>query len=146
MSPRFGGDARRALTRQSRRLRAWVGCDIELWLVDDTSMTELCEAHLGKRKTTDVLSFSPDAPLPGLHDPASGQIAINLDALVRQAPGVDERSRLAEASSLLIHGAAHLAGHDHATRTEARAMLRLEVRLARRLGATWLPRPYGRLL
>lgn len=139
------GDLRRALVRRTRRLEQWLRLPIEVSLVDDDRMRTLCQTHLGEDKTTDVLSFSPEAPPPGFEDEDddAGQIAINVDAVIRQAPRHDRWAWLDEASSLLVHGAAHLLGHDHDTRSRARAMLRLERRLARRLGLVWLPRPYG---
>ena len=138
---RLSGAVRRTLIRRARRLARWVGVPIELLVVDDTAMAELNALHRGEPKPTDVLSFAPDiADDLGLVLP--GQIAINWDAVARQAPRADVWAQLDEASSLLVHGAAHLAGHDHHGRGPARAMLAFERRLARRLGLTWLPRPY----
>lgn len=137
------GDHGRALGRRTRRLARLLRIPIELSIVDDAAMTRLCLTHLGKNKTTDVLSFEPEAPLPGIVMLTPGQIVLNDDAILRQAPRTDAAACLEEASSLLVHGAAHLVGHDHATRQQARAMFQLERRLARRLGLSWLPRPYG---
>lgn len=142
MNP-IDGDLRRTLARQSRRLEHWIKVPIELTIVDDVVMRTLCRAHLGADKTTDVLSFGPEPPPPGIEAPVSGQIAINAQAVTRQSPRPDRWGWQDEASSLLVHGAAHLAGHDHGSRGEARAMFSLERRLARRLGLQWLPRPYG---
>lgn len=139
---RLPGDVRRALVRRARRLSRWIAVPIELLIVDDAAMTELNARHRGEAKTTDVLSFAPEVA-SDLHLVLPGQIAISWDAVRRQAPRIDVWAHLDEASSLLVHGAAHLAGHDHHGRGEARAMLALERRLARRLGLTWLPRPYG---
>ena len=143
--PAVDGDLRRTLVRRTRRLERWLRLPIQVSLVDDERMRALCVAHLGQDKTTDVLSFSAEASLPGFEDDDDdpGQIAINVDAVARQATRADRWAWLDEASSLLVHGAAHLLGHDHDTRARARAMLRLERRLARRLGLLWLPRPYG---
>ena len=139
---RLSGDVRRTLIRRARRLARWIGVPIELLVVDDAAMTELNATHRGQVGPTDVLSFAPDVAVD-LNLLLPGQIAINWDAVVRQAPRGDVWAQVDEASSLLVHGAAHLAGHDHHGRSDARAMLALERRLARRLGLTWLPRPYG---
>ncbi len=68
-------------------------------------------------KATDVLSF-----------PSTGDIAVSLQALLRQA---EEDNLLAEAylGWLVIHGVLHLCGFDHRTAAEAAAMHALEKRL-----------------
>ena len=52
-------------------------------------------------------------------------------------------SLLDEATQLVVHGLAHLAGHDHARRHEARRMLRAERRAARSASVAPPLRPYG---
>ncbi len=141
----FGGDARRALVRVARRAATRLGfshAEIEglgLRIVGDATMIELCRQHLGDAHVTDVLSF------PALEDPFSasaGDIAIDWQQVVRQAPG-GPLAWAAEGAQLLVHGLAHLAGHDHDRADAARAMLRAE-ELAARAAALPVPRrPYG---
>lgn len=106
-------------------------------IVGDTTMIELHRRHLGTAKPTDVLSFESEDP------EHPGDIAIDWDQVRRQAIVKVEAGLCDEAEQLVIHGLAHLVGHDHARRADARRMLRAE-RAAARSAAVVAPlRPYG---
>jgi probable rRNA maturation factor len=121
-----------ALERRTRRAATQLRIDPErmhglgLRLVDDAEMARLHETYMGESGPTDVLSFTPaefgDAEL-------LGDIAIDWDAVERQASGPSPRARLDEATVLLVHGLAHLLGHDHRRRDEGRRMHRVEQRV-----------------
>jgi probable rRNA maturation factor len=92
---------------------------------------------------TDVLSFPP-VELPNTFDrPAAGDIAIDWDQVIRQSPRPDIAAWTEEAAQLVVHGLAHLAGHDHDSRARARKMLRAEIRAARTARTTAPRRPYS---
>lgn len=113
---------------------------LSLRIVDDAEMSALHERFMGEAGPTDVLSFpagDPDAWL-------LGDIAIDWQAIARQAAGPLESQRLHEATVLCVHGLAHLLGHDHGTAEEGRRMHRLEARLLRGIGVSDVPRPYAR--
>ena len=136
-----------ALERSVRRvLRGAAGprATVELRVCDDTAMAELHASTFGERHPTDVLSFpaGPARPGPGPSSASLGAIVINWDAVTRQAPRRDGTGLLEEAASLCVHSIAHLLGHDHARRSEARRMLAAERRLGRFIGLH-LRRPYG---
>jgi len=82
--------------------------EVELLLVDATTMQALNHEHRGIDKSTDVLSFPiedfPHAPL--------GSIVINYELAQEKA---DEfgHSREDEITLLFIHGLLHLLGYDH---------------------------------
>ena len=121
------------------------GAMLGVRLVDDAAMIELHRRHLGTAVPTDVLSFPP-LELPTFDDDArtaAGDVAIDWDQVLRQAPWPSVEAWTEEAAQLLVHGLAHLAGHDHDTRARARKMLRAEIRAARtaRIGAP--RRPYA---
>jgi len=141
---------RRALERRVRRAARAMGCTREqlqgltLRVVDDPTMRVLKAEHFGLDEATDVLSFPAGEPLPG-EDPEEapfGELVLNLDAVRRQAARPGPAGWLDEATQLLVHGLAHLLGHDHDQRARARRMLARERRGCRALG---LPcdRPYG---
>jgi probable rRNA maturation factor len=108
-----------------------------LRLVDDAEMAKLHEQYMGEPGPTDVLSFAADDEL-GL-----GDIAIDWDAVARQAAAPTQQAQLDEATVLLVHGLAHLLGHDHRDRSEGRAMHRLERRVLAYLRVPDPPRPYA---
>ncbi|MCA9659703.1 MAG: rRNA maturation RNase YbeY [Myxococcales bacterium] len=132
-------------------------------IVDDPTIARLNREHMGKRGPTDVLSFPSAAPgfiadfgvdadAEDAEDegegaappaPALGDVVIAWPAIVRQAAGFDAQALVAEATVLAIHGLAHLLGHDHAERSEGRAMHRVELRALAAAGVADIPRPYG---
>jgi len=114
---------------------------VTLRLCQDAEMAELHRQHMGLAGPTDVLSF-PAMAMPGDSTEHLGDIVIDWDAVLRQAPP-SASGRRAEVLSLGVHGLVHLLGHDHATRRDGRRMLRLEQRAARVLGLGRLDRPYG---
>jgi probable rRNA maturation factor len=134
-----------ALERRTRRAAQQLRIEPEqlrglgLRLVDDAEMARLHETYMGESGPTDVLSFTPadfgDADL-------LGDIAIDWDAVERQAAGPSPRARLDEATVLMVHGLAHLLGHDHRRRDEGRRMHRVEHRVLASLRVTDPPRIY----
>ena len=106
-------------------------------IVGDTAMIELHRRHLGTARPTDVLSFESDYP------DHPGDIAIDWDQVRRQALANSAAGLCVEAEQLVIHGIAHLVGHDHGRRADARRMLRAERAAARSAAAQWPARPYG---
>jgi probable rRNA maturation factor len=109
-------------------------------------MRRLNREHRGKDRTTDVLSFPLYEPFavpkrPSRHAPELliGDIIISLDVAVRQAAEYDATLQ-AEVERLLVHGLAHLLGHNHEVPRERARMIRAEKRLAAAIGLRW---PYG---
>lgn len=134
----FRRELGRRLQRAAKRMGDVRGqlATLAVRIVGDDEMTTLHEQYYGEPGTTDVLSFSADVP------GELGDIALGWPAVCAQA---SERalSRLDSAIVLAVHGVAHLLGHDHRTRREARPMLRAEARGLRAIGITDLSRPYG---
>lgn len=116
----------------------WASLSVRI--VDDAEMSALHVRFMGEPGPTDVLSFPAGDPEAWL----LGDIALDWEAIARQAAGPHEAQRLHEATVLCVHGLAHLLGHDHATAEEGRRMHRLEARLLRQLGVPDVPRPYAR--
>ncbi|MEK6676781.1 MAG: rRNA maturation RNase YbeY [Planctomycetota bacterium] len=98
-----------ALSRH-RILRA----NLHIVLVKDQAMRQLHGRYLGKRSTTDVLTF--DATEPN-HRPQTkrrtveGDIVVNVDAARREAKKRDHRLQ-AEMALYVVHGTLHLLGFD----------------------------------
>lgn len=102
---------------------------IGLLLADDRAVKALNARHRGRVKPTNVLSF----PAPG-----GGEIALAF-GVVRREARASGRKVAAHLAHLVVHGALHLAGHDHEAAGEARRMERAEARALRRIG---LPNPW----
>ena len=115
------------------RLAAWVLADekapagqLDLHLVDRTTMRELNDAHLQSDEATDVLAFPLD---PDEFDPFGagdrpallGDVVICPAVAFEQAPG-HTGSFAAEMALLTIHGTLHVLGHDHGETKERLAM------------------------
>jgi probable rRNA maturation factor len=145
-----------ALERRARRAATQLRIDPErlrglgLRIVDDAEMAKLHEAYMGESGPTDVLSFTPAELSSRPGDRAEfgevellGDIAIDWDAVVRQASGPSLRAQLDEATVLLVHGLAHLLGHDHRRRDEGRRMHRVERRVLASLRVADPPRVYA---
>ena len=119
---------------------------LSLTFVGDAAMRRLNREHRAKDRTTDVLSFPmyepfavPRTPQSGEPELLLGDVIISVDAAVRQALDYDA-SLDDEIERLLVHGIAHLLGHDHEEPRERARMVRLEKRLAAAIGLAW---PYA---
>ena len=119
---------------------------ISLFLTDDETIRQLNREYRGLDQVTDVLSFSlihqghwegedgpyigpddfwPDFVLPPNELPPLGEVIISYPQTRRQAEASD-RSTERELALLIVHGALHLVGHDHAEPEETAAMRALE--------------------
>lgn len=117
---------------------------LSIRVVGDAEMGRFHLKYMNERGPTDVLSF-PAETVPGTpaEDRPLGDLIIDWMAVVRQAASPTPRGWQDEAIALCVHGLAHLLGHDHRERAEARAMFRLERRASRAAGLPTARRPYG---
>ena len=104
---------------------------ISVAFVGKRKISQLNERYLGHSGPTDVISFGMGRDAPGL--PAIGDIYIcpAVARLNARANGISEKREL---SRLVIHGALHVAGHEHPedeTRVESKMWKRQEQILAR---------------
>ena len=92
------------------------GGEIEMTvrITGDRELRRLNRTYLGIDAPTDVLSFAGS-------DGYLGDLAVSWPAVVRQAE-THGHSTDAEAALLCVHGLLHLAGWDHATPAQERAM------------------------
>lgn len=108
-------------------------------LADDDALARLNADYRGKDGPTNVLSFpafdAQSLPRDGGH---LGDIAIAVETVIAESLDA-EKSPLHHLAHMVVHGVAHLAGHDHVTDAEATAMEALEARALAKLGA---PNPY----
>lgn len=113
---------------------------LTLRITDDDEVAQLHETFMGLPGPTDVLSFPSE-----LDESSLGDLVIGWGFTVRQSAwrGQGPLAWQAEVIDLALHGLAHLLGHDHGTRQDAREMLRLERRLARRAAMPPPHRPYA---
>ena len=103
-------------------------------LADDRTVRRLSARDRGRNKPTNVLTYDP--PAPGL----PGQIVLALGVVRREAAAARRRPAH-HLAHLVLHGALHLAGHDHHHPGDARRMEMAEARLLHRLG---VPNPWRR--
>ncbi len=117
-------------------LRAARAADAEgaVVLAGDRAVRRLNARYRGRNKATNVLAFEPS--IPG----DAGSIVLALGVVRREAAAARRRvgHHLAH---LVVHGALHLRGHDHARAGEARRMEMAEARILRRLR---VPNPWKR--
>ena len=85
--------------------------DLRLIFTTDARMRTLNARWLGRRTTTDVLSFPFDGDGAGTLD---GEVYVNLDQARRQA-ATERLSERHEIARLVIHGVLHLLGYDDRT-------------------------------
>lgn len=124
------GDRLVVLARRFLRTLKLSNVELSLSLVDDAEMRQLNTLWRKKRSATDVLSF-PAGDMPGPGRKVLGDVVISMDTARRAAKTFD--SSLADELDLyLAHGVLHLLGHDHHTRSDARAMEALERKLLKR--------------
>ena len=136
----------RRIVRSAGALLAAIGrprATLSLTFVGDRAMRRINREHRAKDETTDVLSFPmyepfavPKKATAALPEIMLGDIIISVDVAVRQAAAYDARLD-AEIERLLVHGIAHLLGHDHEEPTQRRRMVREEKRLAAAIGLDW---------
>ncbi len=105
--------------------------ELSIALVDDAAIRELNGQYRGKRRPTDVLSFSlVEGEFADRRGKLLGDVVISVDTAARQARerrrGLDDTI-----AKLLVHGVLHLLGHDHEQDDEARRMLAEERRIWR---------------
>lgn len=135
VGPPAGTAARLDLVRLRRRgavlLRALGRAreELTLSLVDDVAIRSLNREYRGKRRATDVLSFSlVEGDHGGHRGGLLGDVVISVETAARQARA-RRRSLEETVTRLLIHGMLHVVGHDHERAEEARAMRAEERRL-----------------
>ncbi len=103
-------------------------------LADDRTVKRLNARHRGRNKPTNVLTYEP--PAPGM----PGEMILALGVVRREARAAGRRPRH-HLAHLVVHGALHLAGHDHISAGDARRMEMAEARILRRLR---VPNPWKR--
>jgi len=99
-------------------------------LSDDRSVRRLNARHRGRNKPTNVLTYEVPAH----------ELILALGVVRREAAAALRRPAH-HLAHLVVHGALHLAGHDHLDAGEARRMELAEARILHRLG---VPNPWKR--
>ncbi len=115
-----------------RAARAGARAGLTIVLADDRTVRRLNARDRGRDKPTNVLTYDP--PAPGL----PGQIVVALGVVRREASEAGRRPSH-HLAHLVLHGALHLAGHDHHHPGDARRMEMAETRLLHRIG---VPNPW----
>jgi len=132
IAPGFGGaititdrrwhvHVRNISTVVERAMRA-AKCHADVVLTDDRTIKRLNARDRARNKPTNVLTYEQPP-----------EILLGLGVVLREAQA-EKKTVAAHLSHLLIHGALHLAGHDHHEAGEARRMESTETRLLARLG------------
>jgi probable rRNA maturation factor len=110
--------------------------DIAIAIVSDARIRKLNVRFRRRDKTTDVLSFSSDAPRTSHLAPPASRLAprflgdvVIASGLARRQAQVAGHSYAAELKILALHGLLHLLGYDHHDPADQGRMARLERRL-----------------
>jgi len=117
------------------------GRELGVCVVGPAESARLNARFRGRAGPTNVLSFAA-APLPrgaGPVAPPLGELVICPRVLGAEARA-QEKTLRAHWAHLIVHGALHLAGYDHARAADARRMERREIAVLQRLG---FANPYG---
>jgi probable rRNA maturation factor len=99
-------------------------------LAADRTIRKLNARHRGRNKPTNVLTYTAPAP----------EILLALGVVHREAAAAHRRPAH-HLAHLVVHGALHLAGHDHYRAGDARRMEMAEARILHRLR---VPNPWKR--
>lgn len=124
----------RFLRTNTSRILGFLGLSdawVEITLCDDAFMRKQNRKHMGKRGTTDVLSFPqwpPQKRVSSYRGKFLGDVLISLDQAKRQAEA-QKLSLQKEVLFLTLHSVLHLVGHDHGEDGERRRMQALESRI-----------------
>jgi probable rRNA maturation factor len=110
------------------------GANASIVLASDRMVQDLNARHRDRNKPTNVLTYDP--PAPGM----AGEIILALGTIRREAAAAGRRPAH-HLAHLVVHGALHLAGHDHHHPGDARRMEMAEARILHRLG---VPNPWKR--
>lgn len=119
----------RAAAVAARAARA-AGAAGTVVLAGDRTVRRLNARHRGRNKPTNVLTYAAPAP----------EMILALGVVRREAAAAARRPAH-HLAHLVVHGALHLAGHDHHHAGEARRMEQAEARILHRLG---VPNPWKR--
>lgn len=141
------GDPLVALAEQTLIAEGWgPPAEVTLHFVDEDSIAELNETHMGHSGPTDVLSFPIDGP-GGVPGAAFGPVMLG-DVVL--CPAVAKRCAPGHAGTLedelallVVHGLLHLLGMDHAEADERRAMQARERQHLDRWWGTLARDPWG---
>jgi probable rRNA maturation factor len=110
--------------------------ELTLMFVDEQTIADLHEVHMGDASPTDVLSFPLDAEsaIEASIDDVPvllGDVVLCPAVAMRNAPE-HAGSIVDELALLVVHGTLHILGHDHADLMEAKAMQARERELLER--------------
>lgn len=119
----------RAAALAARAARA-AGASATVVLAGDRTVQRLNARHRGRNKPTNVLTYEMPAP----------EMILALGVVRREAAAASRRPAH-HLAHLVVHGALHLAGHDHLQAGEARRMELAEARILHRLR---VPNPWKR--
>jgi probable rRNA maturation factor len=112
----------RNVARLVQKTMIVAGCNADVVLTDDRTVQRLNFLARGKNKPTNVLTYERPP-----------EIFLGFGTVFREAREAG-RSVAAHLTHLLVHGALHLAGHDHHHAGQARRMENAEARMLARLG------------
>jgi len=102
-------------------------------LTSDAQLRALNRDHLGIDAPTDVLSFPASETDPETGEAYLGDILLSLSRAQQQARAAGH-SIADECQLLVVHGALHLLGHDHAEKRQKMKMWKAQAEILKALG------------
>ena len=125
--------------QEALRSASMEAADLSIVITDDAKLQELNRQYLGSDMPTDVLSFPAEETDPDSGEIYLGDILISLPRASEQASAgghpVEDELQL-----LVVHGALHLLGHDHADEAEKAKMWQVQAEILKYLGSS-IPGP-----
>ena len=136
-------DTRLAAILSRPMLRRWVNAalvapaELTIRFVDEIEGRTLNKDYRGKDYATNVLTFaySEDASIDQCDDVTRADLILCTEVLQSEATA-QNKTLLAHAAHLVVHGVLHAQGYDHENDADAEEMERLEIEILARLGFT----------
>ena len=102
------------------------GSTLDIFLLDNKSITKLKARFIAKKTEPNVLAFPEPShfPHPETHKKYLGEIYLNKDILTKSPD---------RAKALLLHGILHLLGYDHKKKGDIKEMEGLEAKVLQKL-------------
>jgi len=130
-----GVPAPASLRRFARAALGRINGELTLRIVGEAESRALNKRYRGKDKSTNVLSFPPEA-VAG--EQLVGDLVLCASVVAREARA-QKKSAHAHWAHMVVHGCLHLLGHNHEVAAEAAVMEAKERKILKRLG---FPDPY----
>ena len=124
-----------AIEAAASELKLGSNIGLTVLLTNDFEIQKLNKQFRGKDYPTNVISFPAFSPGAMPSEGHIGDIAVAFETVLAESSS-ENKNPGHHLAHMIVHGLAHLAGHDHNTDAEADIMEAIEVRSLAQLGVT----------